>query len=189
MEAPTSGSVLLAGVLLKLGFYGLIRFAFTLFPIGTEYFSPLAFTLALLSIFYGGLTTLRQVDIKRIIAYSSIVHMNYGLLGLFSNTIEGITGSIFVMLSHGLVASALFLAVGFLYDRYHSRLIRYYSGLSQILPLYCTVLFLLTIANFGFPGTSSFIGEFLILVGIFQHNAMLGILAGVSLFLGTVFSL
>lgn len=167
-EAPTAGSVILAGILLKLGGYGFIRFSLPMLPIATLYFTPLIFTLSIIAVIYGSLTTLRQIDLKKIIAYSSISHMGFVTLGIFSLTLQGIEGSIILMLSHGLVSSALFLCVGILYDRYKTRLIKYYSGLVQIMPFFTIYFIFFSFANIGFPGTSSFIGEFLILIGLFQ---------------------
>lgn len=189
VQAPTSGSVLLAGILLKLGFYGILRFSFTLFPEATTYFTPLVFTIAILSVLLASATTLRQIDIKRIIAYSSVVHMNFALFGLFSNTLEGLQGAVYVLLSHGIVSGGLFLAVGVLYDRYHNRLLPYFSGLVLTMPLFTTFFFIFSISNLALPGTSSFVGELLILLGGVQQNMPIMFLGVFSLILGTAFSL
>lgn len=189
VEAPTAGSVLLAGILLKLGGYGMIRFLIGLFPEASIYFQPLVFLLCLIGIYYSSLSTIRQIDLKKIIAYSSIGHMNYVVAGLFSLELEGMVGSYYMMLSHGFVSSGLFLCIGFLYERYHSRNLFDYGGLVQIMPLYSTVVFLLAFANFGFPGTSSFIGEFLILVGLSKANQIVFLLAAFGLLLSTVYNI
>ena len=189
VEAPTAGSVILAGLLLKLGTYGLLRFSFPLFPQGTAYFTPLIYTIAIISVIYSSFTTLRQIDLKRIIAYSSVAHMNFSLLGLFSNTIQGIQGGLILMLSHGFVSSALFLSIGVLYDRYHTRILKYYSGLTLIMPLFSTIFLFFSLSNLGLPGTSSFIGEILILVGAFHHNIIVAILGGAGIILGSLYSI
>jgi len=189
VEAPTAGSVLLAGILLKLGGYGMVRFLLPLFPIATLYFQPIVYVLSLIGIWYSSLTTIRQIDLKKIIAYSSVGHMNYVVLGLFSNSVEGVLGSYYMMISHGFVSSGLFLCIGILYDRYHSRNLFYYGGLVQLMPLYTTVLFFLTFANFGFPGTSSFVGEFLILLGLCGSNSVVFFIGGLGLLLSTVYNL
>lgn len=189
VEAPTSGSVILAGVLLKLGLYGLVRFSFILFPYGTFYFTPLVYSIALISILYSSLTTLRQIDLKRIIAYSSVAHMNFCLLGLFSSTLTGIVGALTLSLSHGFVASALFLCIGILYDRHHTRLINYYSGLTTVMPVFSTVFLIFSLSNMGLPGTSSFIGEVLILIGSFDYNHIVSILGTLSILLGSLYSI
>jgi proton-translocating NADH-quinone oxidoreductase chain M len=165
VEAPTVGSVILAGLLLKLGAYGMLRFLF-LFKDAKYYFQPLINTLCLVSILYASLMAIRQLDLKRIIAYSSIAHMNFALLGFFSNNIYGLMGGTLIMISHGLVSSALFLLVGVIYERYHTRLIYYYGGLVQIMPIFTVFLFLFIISNFSFPGTSNFIGEILVLCSL-----------------------
>jgi NADH-quinone oxidoreductase subunit M len=167
VEAPTAGSVILAGILLKLGTYGFLRFSIPLFPYASLYFTPLVFTIALIGIVYTSLTAIRQTDLKRIIAYSSVAHMNLVIVGLFSLNTQGIEGAILQQLSHGLVSGALFLCVGVIYDRHHTRLIKYYSGLAHIMPVYVAIFMFFTMANIA-PGTSSFVGEFLILVGSFQ---------------------
>lgn len=170
VEAPTIGSVILASLLLKLGGYGFIRFVIPMFPFGTFYFLPILQILGVVSVLYASLATIRQSDIKRIIAYSSIAHMNLIVLGIFTCTFQGLDGAIYLMIGHGIVSSGLFLCVGVLYDRYHTRLLRYYGGVGQIMPLFSIFFFLFTLANMSFPGTSNFIGEFLIFVGLFKTH-------------------
>lgn len=189
VEAPTAGSVILAGILLKLGTYALIRFSLPLFPVASIYFRPLVYTLAIIAIIYTSLTAIRQSDMKRIIAYASVAHMNLTLVGLFSLTAQGVEGSILQMLSHGLVSGALFLCVGVLYDRHHSRMVKYYSGLAHTMPLYATIFLFFTMANIGLPGTSSFVGEFMILLGIFQTNTFTAVLSATGMILGGAYSL
>lgn len=189
VEAPTAGSVLLAGILLKLGTYGIVRFSLGLFPAASIYFTPLVYTLAVLAIIYTSLTALRQTDIKRVIAYASVAHMNITLVGVFSMTREGLEGAILQMLSHGIVSGALFLCVGVLYDRYHTRLIAYYGGLAHTMPIFVTLFLLFTIANIALPGTSSFVGEFLILIGICQTNTVATVFAITTIVLGGGYSL
>lgn len=173
VEAPSVGSVLLAGILLKLGVYGFIRYSLCLFPDASLFFSPLIYILCIFGILYGSMNALRQSDLKRIIAYSSIAHMNLITLGIFSFHIIGIEGSILQSLSHGFVSGALFLLIGVLYDRYHSRSIYYYGGLVHIMPIFAVLFLIFTMANIALPGTSSFVGEFLLLVGIFKINFLL----------------
>ena len=189
VEAPTVGSVLLAGILLKLGTYGLIRFNLNLFPDASVFFSPLVFTLSILGIVYASMSALRQTDLKRIIAYSSVAHMNLVTMGIFSFNSIGIQGSIIQSLSHGFVSSAMFFLIGILYKRYHTRQVLYFSGLTQTMPLYSAMFFIFTMANIALPGTSSFVGEFLILLGIFKISALAGILAGLGVILGGPYSL
>ena len=160
VEAPTSGSVILAGVLLKLGTYGFVRYSIPLFPEASVYFTPLIYTLSIIGVIYASLTTLRQIDLKKIIAYSSVAHMGFVTLGLFSLNIQGIEGALFLMLSHGFVASALFLCIGVLYDRTHTRLVKYYGGLVHVMPLFSVFFLIFTMGNLSLPGTSSFVGEF-----------------------------
>jgi len=151
-----------------MGGYGFLRFSLPMFPVATIYFSPLVFMLSLIAAVYASLTTLRQIDLKKIIAYSSVSHMGFVTIGIFTLNTQGIEGSIILMLSHGLVSSALFLCIGILYDRHHTRIIKYYSGLVQVMPLFTVFFMFFSFANIGFPGTSSFIGEFLVLIGSFQ---------------------
>jgi len=164
VEAPTVGSVLLAGILLKLGVYGFLRFSLTLFPEASLFFSPLIYLLSVLGVIYASLTAIRQTDLKRIIAYSSVAHMNLVTLGIFSFNTIGLEGSILQSISHGFVSGAMFLLVGILYNRYHSRLLYYYGGLVHVMPIYSTLFLIFTMANIALPGTSSFVGEFFIIV-------------------------
>jgi len=189
VEAPTAGSVILAGILLKLGSYGLVRFSLPLFPLATIYFTPLVYAMAVIAVVYTSLTAIRQTDMKRIIAYASVAHMNLTLVGLFSLTPMGVEGSLLQMLSHGLVSGALFLCVGVLYDRYHSRMVKYYSGIAHSMPIYATIFLFFTMANIALPGTSSFVGEFLILLGTFQVNTFAAVLSATGMILGGAYSL
>ena len=177
VEAPVSGSVLLAGILIKLGAYGFIRFSLPLLPEGSEYFAPLVFTLSVLGIVYASLTTLRQTDLKRIIAYSSVSHMGVVMLSIFSLTVIGIEGSIFLQLAHGIVSSALFIVVTLLYERHHTRIVKYYRGVTVTMPIYSMVFLFFTLANIGVPLSCNFIGEFLSLLATFEANAFVGILS------------
>jgi len=189
VEAPTVGSVILAGLLLKLGTYGILRFLLPLFPYATKFFTPLIYTLASIAVIYASATTLRQTDLKKIIAYSSVAHMNFALIGLFSNTYQGLQGSILMMLSHGLVSSGLFLCVGMLYDRYKTRIIKYYGGLTQLMPVYAILFLIFTLANIGFPGTSSFLAEFLIMVSAVKISLFITFLASLSLMLSAAYAI
>ncbi len=189
VEAPTIGSVLLAGILLKLGVYGFIRISLPLCPLASEFFTPLIYMLGGLGIIYSSFAALCQMDLKRIIAYSSVAHMNLIVLGLFCFNIIGIEGAIFQSISHGFISSALFFLIGILYNRYHTRLLFYYGGLVQLMPLYSFFFLFFILANIAFPGTSSFVGEFLILLGIFQESPRLAILSGFSVLLGGSYSL
>ena len=189
VEAPTAGSVLLAGILLKLGTYGFLRFSIPMFPDATIYFTPLIYTMSVIAIIYTSLTTLRQIDLKKIIAYASVGHMNFVTLGMFSLTVQGIEGSILVMLSHGIVSSALFLCIGVLYDRHKTRIVKYYRGMTTTMPIFATIFLLFTLANISVPGTSSFVGEFLILVGTFQSNTLITVLASTGIILGAAYSI
>ena len=189
VEAPTAGSVILAGVLLKLGSYGMLRFLNPLFSIAGIYFTPLVQAVSICGIVYASLTALRQNDFKRVIAYASIAHMNLIIVGIFSLSIYSIQGAVFQMISHGLIASLLFLLVGILYDRSGTRLIKNYVGLAIVMPTYATYFLLSTIANMAFPGTSSFAGEFLLFLGIFLVNVNTGFLSALGIFLCSTYSI
>lgn len=189
VEAPTGGSVILAGILLKLGSYGFLRFSLPLFPAASIFFRPLIFVISSVAVIYTSITALRQTDIKRVIAYASVAHINLTIAGVFSFSFIGLEGSILQIISHGIVSGALFFCVGVLYDRFHTRLIKYFSGLTQTIPIFITFLLIFTIANIGLPGTSSFVGEFLILIGVFTINPTVGFFCGTSLVLGGGYSL
>ena len=187
VEAPTAGSVILAGVLLKLGTYGFIRFSLPLFPKASFFFTPLVYTIASVGIVYTSFTAIRQSDFKRIIAYTSIAHMNLVVLGIFSFNTIGIEGAILQSLSHGFVASALFLIIGVVYDRYRTRLVQYYGGLASVMPIYISIFLFFTMANISFPGTSSFVGEFLILTGSFKVNTTITFLGATGVIIGAAY--
>lgn len=189
VEAPTIGSVLLAVLLLKLGTYGLVRFSLPLFPEGTSYFAPLVSTFAVLGVIYTCLTAIRQIDLKKIIAYSSVGHRNVVLLGIRAETSEALQGALFQRLSHGVVSGALFFGVGVLYERYSVRSLKYYGGLAHFYPLFTRVFLLFSLANIGFPLTSSFVGEFYIFLGLFRQNFWATLFAATSRVLGTVYTL
>ncbi len=189
VEAPTVGSVLLAGILLKLGVYGFLRVSLTMFPDASLFFSPFLYLICALGVVYASLTAIRQTDIKRIVAYSSIAHMNLIVIGLFSFTLIGLDGALLQTISHGFVASALFFCIGILYSRYGSRSIFYYGGLVHIMPVYSTMFLLFTLANIALPGTSSFIAEFLLLIGVFKINATLTFIVSLSVIIGGSYSL
>jgi proton-translocating NADH-quinone oxidoreductase chain M len=189
VEAPTAGSVILAGVLLKLGAYGFIRFSLPLFPKASFFFTPLVYTVAVIGIIYASFTAIRQTDFKRVIAYTSIAHMNLVVLGIFSFNSLGIEGAILQSLSHGFVASALFLIIGVVYDRYGTRIVHYYGGLATVMPVFVTLFLFFTLANVSFPGTSSFIGELLILLGSFKVNTSVTFLGATGVVLGGAYSL
>ncbi len=189
VEAPTVGSVILAGILLKLGVYGFLRYSLVLFPNSSMFFTPFVYTLSLIGIIYASFSAIRQTDLKRIIAYSSIAHMNLIVLGLFSFGQIGLEGAILQSLSHGFVSGALFFLVGILYNRYHTRLLFYYSGLVHMMPLYATFFLIFTMANIALPGTSSFIGEFTILLGVFKLHPLTAVLGAISVVLSGCYSL
>ena len=184
VEAPVAGSVILAGILLKLGGYGFLRFSWPLLPEASEHFAPFIQILSLLAIIYGSLTTCRQVDMKRIVAYSSVAHMGLVTLSLFSQTVQGLVAAVFLMLAHGLVSSALFIAVTFLYERHHTRLVRYYRGLVVTMPLFGTLMLTLVLANASLPLSCNFVGEFFSLLAAFEYSYVAGVLAS----FGTVLS-
>ncbi len=189
VEAPTAGSVILAAILLKMAGYGFLRFSLPMFPLASEYFTPLVFTLSIIAIIYTSLVALMQDDMKKLIAYSSVAHMGYVTLGIFTFTKLGIEGSIFQMISHGLISAALFLCVGVVYDRMHSRMISAYGGLVSYLPIYSFLFIVFALAGLGLPGTSGFLGEFLVLTGTFQKNYLVAMLATFGVVLGAAYML
>ena len=189
VEAPTAGSVILAGVLLKMGGYGFLRFSIPMLPEATELFTPLVYALSVIAIIYTSLVALAQQDMKKLIAYSSVAHMGFVTIGMFTLTVQGVQGSIFQMLSHGIVSAALFLCVGVVYDRLHTREIARFGGLVTIMPKYAVVFMIFTLAAVGLPGTSGFVGEFLSLVGAFAANTWVGALASIGVVLGAAYML
>ena len=189
VEAPTAGSVILAAILLKMAGYGFIRFSLGLFPVASDYFTPLIFTLSIIAIIYTSLVALMQDDMKKLIAYSSVAHMGFVTIGIFSLTKQGLEGSIIQMISHGLISAALFLCVGVVYDRLHSRMISSYGGLVNIMPKYAFVFMIFVLAALGLPGTSGFVGEFLVLVGVFQINIFVAVLASLGVVLAAAYML
>ena len=189
VEAPTAGSVILAAILLKMAGYGFLRFSIPLFPFASEFFTPLIYTLSIIAIIYTSLVALMQDDMKKLIAYSSVAHMGYVTLGIFTLTKQGIEGSVFQMISHGLISAALFLCVGVVYDRLHSRLISSYGGLVNYLPKYSFLFLIFALAALGLPGTTGFLGEFLVLTGSFQKNYLVAMLATVGVVLGAAYML
>ena len=189
VEAPTAGSVLLAAILLKMAGYGFIRFSIGLFPIASENFVPLIYVLSLVAIVYTSLVALMQEDMKKLIAYSSVAHMGYVTLGIFTVTQQSLEGGIVQMISHGLVSAALFLCVGVVYDRMHSRLIKTYGGLASIMPKYAVFFMVFTLAAVGLPGTSGFVGEFLILMGVFKKSFLVATIASLGVILAVAYML
>ena len=189
VEAPTAGSVLLAAILLKMAGYAFIRFSLGLFPIASEFFIPLIYILSLIAIIYTSLVALMQEDMKKLIAYSSVAHMGFVTLGIFTMTQQGIEGSIFQMISHGLVSASLFLCVGVVYERLHTRLISKYGGLVSIMPRYAIVFMVFTLGALGLPGTTGFVGEFLILMGTFKKNFLVATIASLGVILGAAYML
>tara|TARA_B110000263_G_scaffold250041_1_gene270041 strand:- start:764 stop:2251 length:1488 start_codon:yes stop_codon:yes gene_type:complete len=189
VEAPTAGSVLLAGVLLKMGGYGFLRFSLPMLPIASEQFTPLIYTLSVVAIIYTSLVALVQEDMKKLIAYSSVAHMGFVTIGIFTATQYGLQGSIFQMLSHGIISAALFLCVGVVYDRIHSRDISRYGGLVERMPKYAVVFMLFVLGSVALPGTSGFIGEFMILIGAYNANTWVALLATTGIILGAAYML
>ena len=189
VEAPTAGSVLLAAILLKMAGYGFIRFSLGLFPIASDYFVPFIYALSLVAIVYTSLVALMQEDMKKLIAYSSVAHMGFVTLGIFTFTQQGLEGSIFQMISHGLVSAALFLCVGVVYERMHTRLINNYGGVVTIMPKFAIVFMIFTLGGVGLPGTSGFIGEFLILMGAFKKNFLVATIASLGVILAAAYML
>ncbi|NQU59464.1 MAG: NADH-quinone oxidoreductase subunit M [Rhodospirillales bacterium] len=189
VEAPTAGSVILAGVLLKFGGYGFLRFSLPMFPLATLDFTPLIYTLSIIAIIYTSLVALAQEDMKKLIAYSSVAHMGFVTIGTFTQTVQGVEGAIYQMLSHGVVSAALFLIVGVVYDRIHSREINMYGGLVHRMPVYALAFMVFMLASVGLPGTGGFVGEFLVLLGAFQVNPWVAALASTGVILGAVYML
>ncbi len=189
VEAPTAGSVILAGILLKMGGYGFLRFSLPMFPLASQDLAPLVFALSVIAIIYTSLVALAQEDVKKLIAYSSVAHMGFVTMGIFTVTTQGVDGAIFQMLSHGLVSGALFLCVGVVYDRMHTREIAAYGGLANRMPIYAFCFMVFTMANVGLPGTSGFVGEFLTLLGAFKVNTWVAFLATTGVILSAAYAL
>jgi NADH-quinone oxidoreductase subunit M len=189
VEAPTAGSVILAAILLKMGGYGFLRFSIPMFPIASQELAPLVFSLSVVAIIYTSLVALAQEDMKKLIAYSSVAHMGFVTMGIFTMTTQGLDGAIFQMLSHGIVSAALFLCVGVVYDRMHTREITAYGGLAERMPIYAACFMVFTMANVGLPGTSGFVGEFLTLLGAFKVNTWVAFFATTGVVLSAVYAL
>jgi NADH-quinone oxidoreductase subunit M len=189
VEAPTAGSVILAGVLLKMGAYGFLRFSVPMLPIASQTFAPLMYGLSIIAVIYTSLVALAQEDMKKLIAYSSVAHMGVVTIGIFTFNVQGISGALFQMLSHGIVSGALFLCVGVVYDRMHTREIARYGGLADRMPSYAFTFLVFTMASIGIPGTSGFIGEFLVIIGSFQVSFWLALLGGMGMILGAAYML
>jgi NADH-quinone oxidoreductase subunit M len=189
VEAPTAGSVVLAAILLKMGGYGFLRFSLPMFPHASMDLAPLIFALSVIAVIYTSLVALVQEDMKKLIAYSSVAHMGFVTMGIFAATTQGVAGGIFQMISHGIVSAALFLCVGVVYDRMHTREIAAYGGLVNRMPLYAAAFMVFTLANVGLPGTSGFIGEFLALIGTFRVNTWVATLATIGTILSAAYAL
>jgi NADH-quinone oxidoreductase subunit M len=189
VQAPTAGSVVLAAILLKMGGYGFLRFSLPMFPVASELMANFVFTLSVIAIIYTSLVALVQEDMKKLIAYSSVAHMGFVTMGIFALNRQGVDGAIFQMLSHGFISGALFLIVGVIYDRMHTREIAAYGGLAVRMPIYALVFTLFTLGNVGLPGTSGFVGEFLTLAGVFQVNTWVAFLAASGVILSAAYAL
>jgi NADH-quinone oxidoreductase subunit M len=189
VEAPTAGSIILAGVLLKMGTYGFIRFAIPLFPNAAYDLLPIVCGLAIIGIIYGALVSMMQADLKRLVAFSSVSHLGYVMLGMFAFNMQGVEGSLYQMLNHGVSTGSLFLIVGMIYERRHTRMISDFGGLSKVMPIYATFFMIVTLSSIGLPGTNGFVGEFLILLGAFRSNMLYGVLATTGVVLGAAYML
>jgi len=189
VEAQTAGSVILAAILLKMGGYGFLRFSLPMFPLASHDFAPLVFTMSVVAIIYTSLVALMQEDVKKLIAYSSVAHMGFVTMGIFAATTQGVAGAVFQMISHGIVSGALFLCVGVVYDRMHTREIAFYGGLVTRMPVFAFIFMVFTMANVGLPGTSGFVGEFLTLVGTFKVNIPVASLATIGVILSAGYAL
>jgi NADH-quinone oxidoreductase subunit M len=189
VEAPTAGSVILAGVLLKMGTYGFLRFAMPLFPGAAEAAIPVILILSVIGIIYGALVAMIQDDVKKLVAYSSVSHLGFVMLGIFALNTQSVTGGIYQMLNHGLSTGALFLLVGMIYDRRHTRMIEDFGGISKVMPVYAAVFMIVTLSSIGLPGTNGFVGEFLILLGAFRHSVTFAVLAALGVVLGAAYML
>jgi NADH-quinone oxidoreductase subunit M len=189
VEAPTAGSVILAGILLKMGGYGFLRFSLPMFPLASADLAPLVYTLSVVAIIYTSLVALMQEDMKKLIAYSSVAHMGFVTIGIFTMTAQGVQGGLFQMLSHGIVSGALFLCVGVVYDRLHTREIKAYGGLVERMPIYAAVFMVFTMGNVGLPGTSGFVGEFLTLLSAFKVNTYVAFIATSGVILSAAYAL
>jgi NADH-ubiquinone oxidoreductase chain 4 len=189
VEANLAGSIILAGILLKLAGYGFLRYSIGILPDASLFFTPLVYSLSVISIIYSSFTTLRQIDLKKIIAYSSVGHMNIVNLGIFSNTIQGIEGSMILMLAHGIVSPALFICAVILYDRYHTRLLKYYRGMTTTMPVYSVLFFIFTLANIAVPLTANFVGEFMTFAGAFQRNPVLTVFGALGMILSAGYAI
>jgi len=188
-EAPTAGSVILAGVLLKMGTYGFIRFAMPLFPKAAMAFLPVICILAIIGIIYGALVSMMQPDLKRLVAFSSVSHLGYVMLGMFALNMQGVEGSIYQMLNHGVSTGSLFLLVGMIYERRHTRMIADFGGLSKVMPVFAVIFMIVTLSSIGLPGTNGFVGEFLILLGAFRFKTAYGVAAATGVILGAAYML
>lgn len=189
VEAPTAGSVILAAVLLKMGGYGFLRFSLPMFPVASDFFTPFIFIISVVAVIYASLVALMQEDLKKLIAYSSVAHMGFVTIGIFTLNVQGIQGGIFQMLSHGVISAALFLIVGVVYDRMHTRRIDAYGGLVNRMPIYAAIFMLFALANVGLPGTSGFIGEIAVLIGVYQVNTTIALLASTGVVLSAAYML
>ena len=189
VEAPTAGSVILAGILLKMGGYGFLRFSLPMFPNASEMFTPLVFALSAIAVVYTSLVAFRQTDIKKLIAYSSVAHMGFVTMGIFAGNAQGVQGAIYQMLSHGIISGALFLIVGVVYDRMHTREIAFYGGLVHRMPWYAATFMLFTMGNVGLPGTSGFVGEILTMTGVYQVSTWTALVAASGVIFSAVYAL